>query len=203
MRLLLSLILVGMPTASSIASPAEGEVAPAGTGSIVGEVTARRAKHVANTLVFVNEAPGEFPPPESPVDIDQLGTQFIPRRVTVLKGTVVRYKNSDPFDHNVFSPDGERFDLGIWGLGEERTYTYDKLGVYTQLCNLHPKMVGYVAVVQNPYHAWTDETGTFRIDNVPPGSYTLHVWNERREADPTEIDVEDGVDTTVSFALHR
>ena len=39
-------------------------------------------------------------------------------------------------------------------------------------------MLGFVAVFAHPYHAVTRDDGTFAIENVPPGTHTLHVWHE-------------------------
>jgi uncharacterized protein (DUF2141 family) len=40
-------------------------------------------------------------------------------------------------------------------------------------CDAHGWMEGWIYVVSNPYYAVTGEDGSFRIDNVPPGDYTL------------------------------
>ncbi|MCI0526835.1 MAG: hypothetical protein L0Y56_05185, partial [Nitrospira sp.] len=87
-------------------------------------------------MVYIEEMPGKgFKPPATPVDMDQKGKVFIPYILPVLVGTTVNFLNSDGFDHNVFSPDGEKYDLGTWGKGEVRGFQFKKPGVYTQLCS--------------------------------------------------------------------
>nr|NIS40998.1 carboxypeptidase regulatory-like domain-containing protein [Desulfuromonadales bacterium] len=39
-------------------------------------------------------------------------------------------------------------------------------------------MLGWVQVVENPYYFQTGADGTFSITDVPPGDYTLVVWQE-------------------------
>jgi hypothetical protein len=39
-------------------------------------------------------------------------------------------------------------------------------------------MLGWIYVADNPYAAVTAPDGTFTITNVPPGAYTLVVWQE-------------------------
>lgn len=132
------------------------------------------------TVVYIDDLPapkGNAPP--SKVNIDQKGKVFFPRVVTVQVGSTVEYLNSDPFEHNVFSPDGEKYDLGNWGKGDKRSYTFKRPGVYTQLCKLHPDMIAYVVVLKNPYFAIADDQGKYRITNVPVGAWALKIWNER------------------------
>ena len=40
-------------------------------------------------------------------------------------------------------------------------------------------MQAYIRVDDHPYHAVTDAQGNFRIEGVPPGTYTLELWHER------------------------
>jgi len=51
-------------------------------------------------------------------------------------------------------------------------------GVIKATSSSHPWMRGYVFVFDHPYAAVTDERGSFVIDNLLPGEYTLKVWHE-------------------------
>jgi plastocyanin len=199
------LSLLAPTLASAQDGAGSGEAAPAaeatGGGTIAGTVTASRANLVPNTLVYVVEAPGEFPPPAEPIQMDQRDMAFQPFILPILRGTTVRYLNNDPTEHNVFSPDNETFNMGNWGQGESREHVYENLGVYSQLCQLHPQMLAFVAVMQNPYFAVVGDDGTFNIANVPPGTYSVAVFNERKEAAPQEVTVTEGGTTTISIAL--
>jgi hypothetical protein len=53
------------------------------------------------------------------------------------------------------------------------------------LCNVHPEMSGYVIVSPTPYYAVADASGTFKIADVPDGSYTAHGLARRHE-DPIQ-----------------
>jgi hypothetical protein len=39
-------------------------------------------------------------------------------------------------------------------------------------------MLAWVYGAENPYYAVTPKDGTFKITDVPPGSYTLVAWHE-------------------------
>ena len=72
------------------------------TGSIKGQITASGVRDTENVLVYVEKAPGEFPPPKDPATMDQQKLTFVPNVLPILKGTKVKFNNSDPVLHNVF-----------------------------------------------------------------------------------------------------
>src|SRR3990172_7114788 len=53
-----------------------------------------------------------------------------------------------------------------------------KPGVVRVLCDAHPHMFAWMVVHDSPYVTVTDERGAFRIDQVPPGAYTVTMWHE-------------------------
>jgi hypothetical protein len=45
-------------------------------------------------------------------------------------------------------------------------------------CDVHGWMEAFIGVQQHPYMAVSAEDGTFRLENLPPGSYTIEAWHE-------------------------
>lgn len=116
---------------------------------------------------------------KSPVDISQLGAQFTPTVLPVVRGTTIRFMNDDNIFHNVFSLSAAAtFDLGIFPKGTFKQLSFDKTGLVNVYCNIHPQMVSRILVLSNPWFATTDTDGSFHIENIPPGTYTLRVWHE-------------------------
>ena len=181
------------------------ELGAAGS-TITGTVTAKGVASNANVVVYLEQASGTFAPAKA-VEMDQRKMQFIPHVLPIVVGTTVKYLNSDPTPHNVFSPDYEKFNLGTWPQGQSKDHTYAKCAkapcVYAQLCRVHPEMQGFVVVLQNPFFAVTDTAGRFAIENVPPGTYTVAVWHEKLKAAPKPVTVEAGKPLTVDFTLAR
>jgi len=175
------------------------------TGSITGKVEAKPSRFGENSVVYIKSVESEFSVPDKIV-MDQKELAFVPQVLPVVEGTTVDFQNSDDVLHNVFTPDkcADRFNLGSWPKGEVRSYTFDKAGcVPVVLCNVHPEMEAFIVVLQNPYYAVADKDGRFTIDKVPPGTYTLNVWNERLRAESQEVTVTGGNSVEVTFTLKR
>ncbi|MGE5254370.1 MAG: carboxypeptidase regulatory-like domain-containing protein [Planctomycetaceae bacterium] len=152
-------------------------------------------------LVYIDHVKGDFPPPKKDPFMSQKDMVFRPHILPVLKGTAVDFTNDDTVSHNVFSPPGAatRFNLGIYGQGVKKTVTFNNLGEVPLLCSLHPEMIAYVIVLQNPYFAFTDNSGRFEIKNVPAGSYRLQIWQEKLQSSSKKVVVEAGKTVTVNF----
>ena len=181
--------------------------APSGAGSsITGTVKVTGSASSADAVVYIQQAPGSFTPGK-PAEMDQRMFQFLPHVLPVVAGTTVKFLNSDPTPHNVFSPDNEKYNLGTWPQGETKDHAFTACAkppcVYTQLCRVHPEMEGYVVVLQNPFFGVTAKDGRYEIQNVPPGAYTLGVWHAKGKAQPKPVTVEAAKPLTVDFVLGR
>jgi hypothetical protein len=65
-------------------------------------------------------------------------------------------------------------------------------------------MSAFILVFAHRFFAVTDDDGRYRIDGIPPGTYTLVVWNETVHGDPPrrQITVGDGGgDITADFNI--
>jgi plastocyanin len=180
-----------------------GEPAQEKTGTISGTCQHATVKKFP-TLVYIDAMPGkEFKAPEKPVLMDQKNKEFNPRVLPVLVGTTVDFVNNDDFEHNVFSPDGEGYNLGNWGKNGKRPHVFGTPGVYVQLCKVHPEMVAYVVVLKTPYFALADAEGKFKIADVPAGTWKLKMWNERLKPKQleilTEVKVEEGKEAQIEI----
>ena len=149
-------------------------------GDIEGKVTGMKG----HSVVYVDVIAGKtFPAPKEHPVMDQKGLMFVPHIMVVLQGTAVDFLNSDTVQHNVFwtaigTDKKAGHNLGTWPKGDRRSFTFDKAGVVPVLCNVHPDMAGYIIVSPTPYFAETDDSGNYKIKDVPDGSYTLVVWHE-------------------------
>jgi plastocyanin len=198
-----SLIISSLALATVGANlPTAARAADAG-GSISGQVTAGSPKQRANVVVYLDKVSGSFRPPPRPVVMDQKGMKFVPHVLAVQKGQTVLFNNHDNVRHNIFTPDGDKYNLGTWGQGESKPHTFTATGVYHQLCNVHPEMGGVIMVLDNPFFAVTGDDGKFEIPNVPPGKYTLKTWGEKLPDTTKEVTVATGAPTTIQLKVGR
>ena len=171
-------------------------------GTISGKVSG-----VAGESVVYVEAPAgkTFPAPTEKPVIDQKGLKFQPNLVAVQQGTTVEFLNSDTVAHNVFWTkvgDNKKLthNLGTWPQGEKKAFKFDNPGVVPVLCNVHPEMSAYIVVAPTPYFAVTDQSGSYKIENVPDGSYTVTAWHEgaKKQSKPVPVSGEGKADFTLS-----
>ncbi len=170
-------------------------------GTVSGKVEATPAKYAPETVVYLKGA--KAPAKPRSVAMDQKNMTFIPRVLVVTKGDTVKFLNHDTVAHNVYSPDGEAYNLGTFKQNEERTHTFDQEGAYTQLCSIHPEMLGFIFVAPSPYAAAVDAKGHYVIKDVPAGSYKLAVWNSHLKAPERPVTVVAGKTADENVSLKR
>ena len=113
----------------------------------------------------------------------QKNKMFSPHVLVIPVGTIVEFPNADPIFHNAFSNyDGELFDVGLYPPGTTRSVLFRKAGVVHVFCNIHPAMAAIIIVLDTPYFTKAKHDGSYQISGVPPGSYELHVFDERATA---------------------
>lgn len=112
------------------------------------------------------------------MELWQKGLQFRPGVLPIQVGTKVKFPNGDDLYHNVFSySKAKRFDLGRYRKDEEAAVqVFDKPGVIKLYCEIHEHMRGTILVLDTPYFVRTETNGTYRLENLPAGQYTLKVW---------------------------
>jgi plastocyanin len=132
-------------------------------------------------VVYLDSAPqGAFEdrPPRRAV-MDQRDEMFVPHVLAVMVGSTVDFPNNYRTFHNVFSLSRpKRFDLGRYAAGRSRSVRFDRPGVVRVFCDIHAHMNAFILVFSHPFFQVTDAQGRFRLDAVPPGTYTIVGWYE-------------------------
>jgi plastocyanin len=136
---------------------------------------------VSNAVVWLENPPdgAKWEKPLPKVEMDQKGCVFVPRVVVVPVGGTVDFLNSDRLLHNLHSKskDNATFNRSQ-PHGRTIPITFSKPEIVTVTCDLHSWMRSWVVVAEHPFYAVTEQTGAFRIANVPAGKYRLQMWQE-------------------------
>ena len=173
-------------------------------GDIRGRVVCEGQSDNASAVVYVKAIPGKsFSPPKEHATMDQSSRTFQPHVLAIQEGMTVDFLNSDPYLHNVFSPEAcaDKFNLGTFGKGEKKSHTFRKECFTPLLCIVHPEMEAFVAVLPTPFFAVTKADGSYEIHDVPDGSYTLRVWHPKLKSIDRPVTVHAA--TEVNFQVTR
>ncbi len=137
------------------------------------------------------------------VTMKQEHETFVPHVLAIRVGTVVDFPNADPFFHNVFSLSKTRqFDLGRYSRGHSKSVRFDEPGIIRVFCDIHSHMSAFILVFAHRFFAVTDDQGRYRIDRVPPGTYTVTAWYEGVAEQSRQVDIpETGGFVDADFSL--
>jgi plastocyanin len=169
-----------------------------------GTASRRALPDRSRSVVYLETAPrGAFEPTETPRAVmDQRNETFVPHVLAIPTGTTVDFPNSDRIYHNVFSlSKTEPFDLGRYATGRSKQVRFDRAGIVRVFCEIHSHMSAFILVFSHPFFAMTDAEGRYRIDNVPPGTYSVIAWNEGVSSDPSPVTVLNGAVAELDIAL--
>ncbi len=140
--------------------------------------------------------------PTTSVTLDQEGCRYVPRVLGLRAGQTLEILNSDPLLHNVhgLAKINREFNRGMpaGSAPIERSFRRGEAMVRVK-CDVHPWMGAWVGVFDHPWFAVTDDDGHFALDDVPVGTYHLHVWHEL--FGEHEQDVVVTVDGAIDLAL--
>lgn len=170
-------------------------------------LSAPRAPVDRRSVVYLDPAPrAAFDAREEPRPrLDQRNETFVPHVLPIVAGTTVDFPNNDRTYHNVFSLSKTRsFDLGRYAAGHSKSVRFDKPGIVRVFCDIHSHMSAFILVFAHRYFSVADPDGSYRLENVPPGTYTVVAWNESAPLESHRVVVpETGGDVEVNFSLGR
>jgi plastocyanin len=206
-------------------TPRANDAAGAAAGSLRGRVEIRRAATPAErrpgvadlgtaaardvperrpAVVYLESAPGGAFEDREPqrARMDQRNETFLPHVLAIGVGTVVDFPNNDGTYHNVFSlSKAKRFDLGRYARGRSKSVRFDRPGVVRVFCDIHSHMSAFILVFSHRYFAMTDAEGHYRIDTIPPGTYTVVAWHDGANRDTRTVTIPDSGSVELDFVV--
>ncbi|MGH7829770.1 MAG: carboxypeptidase regulatory-like domain-containing protein [Candidatus Binatia bacterium] len=114
------------------------------------------------------------------VTLNQDGCEYKPHVLAFPAGSTVEILNPDGILHNVhsYSKANPPFNMAQPKFKKSMTQKIEKPEVISVKCDVHGWMNGWLFAAENPYFSVTDNKGSFKLTDVPPGTYTIQVWHE-------------------------
>ena len=152
-------------------------------------------RRIANVLVQIKGGlpHTEHELPGTVVEFDQSGCRFAPHVFALRVGQTLRVLNPDGTLHTVhaytkvnvaFNDAMPKFRTVL-----ERVFDQAEPTPFVVKCEVHPWMSAWVAVFDHPFYFVTGRDGSFRIGNLPAGTYELAFWHERLPAQTHTVTV--------------
>jgi hypothetical protein len=179
-----------------------------GTGGLLDDRIQVNNGRLQNAFVWVKSGleDYDFKAPETPVELDQVGCMYKPRVVGVMPRQPVMVTNSDGVMHNVHShPELNRQqNIAQIAGSAPRELEFKKPEVMVKVaCDVHAWMSAWIGVVDNPFYAVTAADGTYRLEGLPPGEFTLGVWHEKLGEQEVTVVLDAGADIPASQVVFQ
>jgi hypothetical protein len=163
-----------------------------------------RDRGLANVVVTLSDT-DHAPPlkPLSAVRFDQKGCQYTPHVSVFPAGSTVAILNSDGILHNIHTESvvNPVIDMAQPGFKKQIRVTIQKPEVIKVTCDAHNWMEGWWYVTSTPFYALTSSDGHYVIRGVPPGTYTLHFWQEQLGTHSQQVVAQPGAVTVANFTF--
>jgi len=138
--------------------------------------------NLANVIVSLKNVDYTGETNSDPVILDQSGCAYTPHILGLMAGQEIKILNSDATMHNIHGLPkvNKEFNFGMPKTLKEKKITFSEAeDVFVIKCDVHPWMKSYLQVFDHPYFDVTDAQGSFRLKNVPPGTYEIVAWQEK------------------------
>jgi plastocyanin len=137
------------------------------------------------------------------VQLDQNGCEYHPHVLAFPAGSTIEVLNPDGILHNVhsYSKVNSPFNQAQPKFKKTLDVKVEKPEAVEVKCDVHGWMHGWLVATENPYFAVTDKSGSFKLDNVPAGSYTVEVWHEKLGKSTQKVTVKAKDDAKVNFEI--
>lgn len=158
-----------------------------------------------NVLVYVKTGleGRTFTAPTEAAKLDQIGCQYVPHVVSLMKDQKLDVVNSDNTNHNVnvLAEQNRPWNKSqAPNKSEVETFPREEIVIPVK-CNIHPWMKSYIAVLSHPFHAVTGADGTFELKGLPPGDYEIEAWHEKYGTKTQKVTVAASESKAADFAF--
>ena len=139
------------------------------------------------------------------VTLDQNGCEYKPHVAAIPAGSTVEILNPDGILHNVhsYSKVNTAFNVAQPKFKKSVTQKIDKPEIINVKCDVHGWMNAWLFVSETPYFSLTDNSGGFKLTDVPAGTYNVEVWHETLGKTSQKVTVKAKEEAKVSFEMGK
>lgn len=140
-----------------------------------------RSGKIMNVVVTLEGVKEGKPWPNLRPQLVNKGGRFLPHVQVVRTGAQLEIINRDPVLHNTHGYQDRRIVFNLAQPNQDQIIRkpLKRPGLIDVMCDSHDWMSAWIAVQDHPYGAVTGEDGTYVINDIPPGTYTLTAWHEK------------------------
>jgi plastocyanin len=137
------------------------------------------------------------------VTLDQNGCEYKPHVLAFPAGSTVEILNPDGILHNIhsYSKVNSPFNQAQPKFKKTLEVKIDKPEAIEVKCDVHSWMQGWLVATENPYFGVTDNSGNFKLTDVPPGNYTVEVWHAKLGKNTQKVTVKAKEEAKVNFEV--
>ncbi len=162
---------------------------------------------LANVVVYISQGlSGNESVASQPVKMEQKGCQYFPHVLAMNVGQHLTVLNDDKTAHNIHpepKPGGGNIP---WNKSQmegspavDAVWSTPEVAIPVK-CNIHPWMRAYIAVVKGPFGV-SNESGSFKLDGLAAGTYTLTAWHETYGTQTQTVTIAAGKPVSVDFTF--
>ena len=159
--------------------------------------------NLVNAVVSITDIKSGKKIDSKKVTFDQRECEYHPHVLAFVAGTEVDILNPDGVLHNVhsYSKVNSPFNKAQPKFKKSMAVKIEKPEAIEVKCDVHGWMHGWLLAMPNPYFAVTDSSGSFKLTDVPAGSYTVEVWHETLGKSTQKVTVKAKEDAKVTFEV--
>lgn len=160
---------------------------------------------LVNAVVFITDIKKGKKMKPLKVTLDQNGCEYAPHVLAFPAGSTVNILNPDRLLHNIhtYSKKNKPFNRAQPKFKKSLKVKFSKPEIISVKCDVHSWMGGWFFVAGNPYYSVTDGKGSFKLTDVPSGTYMVEVWHETLGKMSQKVTVKPKEEVEVTFELAK
>jgi len=161
------------------------------------------ANSLEHVVVYVSAGDQGSAAPSGAVKYEQKGCQYIPHVAVMQTHQQLEVYNLDQTSHNIHPMAKVNSE---WNKSQPKgappiQTTFEKPEFIPVKCNVHPWMHGWFVVLPTSHYAVSGADGSFSLNGLPAGKYTLTAWHEQFGTQTQEVTVGANENKTVDFVF--